>query len=95
LQDFGYLMSPGDRSYDAIGLLKQIGEQTAATYANAQEILENETPKALRNDASGNGEDKYHGSPNQPGNHSQLASNALVKLNIMLPFVHYNYCWIF
>lgn len=66
-------MSPGDRSYDAIGLLKQISEHTAATYANAQEILVNETPKALQ-------KDNYQGSPNQPGNHSQLASNALVKL---------------
>lgn len=80
-------MSPGDRSYDAIGLLKQIGEHTAATYANAQEILGNETPKALPKDASGNDKDRDqedNDPPNQPRNHSQLASNALVKLNLMI-----------
>ncbi|RDY08496.1 Transcription factor MYB3R-1, partial [Mucuna pruriens] len=82
IEDFGYLMSPGDRSYDAIGLLKQISEQTAATYANAQEILGNETPKALPKDACGNDKDKdpeNNDPPNQPGNHSQLASNALIE----------------
>ncbi|TKY58282.1 Myb-related protein 3R-1 [Spatholobus suberectus] len=82
IEDFGYLMSPGDRSYDAIGLLKQISEQTAATYANAQEILGNETPKALPKDASGNDKDRdqeNNDPSNQPGNHSQLASNALIE----------------
>ncbi|KAF7830131.1 transcription factor MYB3R-1-like [Senna tora] len=54
-EDFGYFMSPGDRSYDAIGLMKQVKEQTAAAYASAQEILEKETPKAK--DASGNARD--------------------------------------
>lgn len=82
IEDFQYLMrSPGDRSYDAIGLLKQISEQTAATYANAQEILVNETPKALPKDPSGNDEDRdqENNPPSQPGNHSQLASNALIE----------------
>nr|KYP59240.1 Myb-related protein 3R-1 [Cajanus cajan] len=82
IEDFQYLMrSPGDRSYDAIGLLKQISEQTAATYANAQEILVNETPKALPKDPSGNDEarDQENNPPSQPGNHSQLASNALIE----------------
>ncbi|KAK4277017.1 hypothetical protein QN277_015087 [Acacia crassicarpa] len=46
IEDFGYFMSPGDRSYDAIGLMKQVKEQTAAAYANAQEILDSVTPKA-------------------------------------------------
>lgn len=77
-------MSPRDRSYDAIGLMKQISEQTAATYANAQEILGDETPKALKKDASGNkvGDQENNDPQNQPGNHSQLASNALVKLDL-------------
>ena len=81
-------MSPGDRSYDALGWLKQVSDQTAATYANAQEILANGTPKALPKDASENDKDKDHENnypANQPGNHSQLASNALVKQDLMIP----------
>ncbi|KAL3013891.1 hypothetical protein AAZX31_06G078700 [Glycine max] len=86
IEDFGYFMSPGDRSYDAIGLMKQISEQTAAQYASAQEILGNETPKALPKDASRNDrdEDQEHiDAHNQHGNHCQLASSALVKLNLV------------
>ncbi|KAJ1415711.1 SANT/Myb domain [Sesbania bispinosa] len=85
IEDFGYFMSPGDRSYDAIGLLKQISEQNAATYANAQEILGNETPKALPEDASGNANrDQENNDPlNRPGNRSQLASNALVERRVL------------
>ncbi|XP_061336510.1 transcription factor MYB3R-1-like [Gastrolobium bilobum] len=58
IEDFGNLMSPGDISFEALGLLKEINEQTAALYANVQEILENETPKALPKDASGNDKDR-------------------------------------
>ena len=77
-QDFGFFKSPeGERSYDAIGLLKQVGEQTAATYENAQELLKNDTPKAVPEDASGN--------DNSPSaNNSKLTSNALVKLNLKI-----------
>ncbi|XP_027333780.1 transcription factor MYB3R-1-like isoform X2 [Abrus precatorius] len=86
IEDFGYFISPGDRSYDAIGLLKQISEQTAATYANAQEVLGNETPKGLPEDAPGNDKDGFQENndpPNQPGNHCQLASNALIERRIL------------
>lgn len=40
-------MSPGDQSYDAIGLMRQLGEQTAAALADAQEILGDETPQTI------------------------------------------------
>ncbi|KAK7351474.1 hypothetical protein VNO77_10964 [Canavalia gladiata] len=86
IEDFGYFMSPGDKCYDAIGLMKQISEQTAAQYANAQEILCNETPKALPKDVAGNDRDgdQENNDPNeQPGNRSQLASNALVERRIL------------
>jgi len=82
-------MSPGDRSYDAIGLMKQINEQTAAQYASAHAILGNETPKALprgksRNDGD---EDRDDIDPNnQHGDHSQSASSALVKFNLFLSY---------
>ncbi|KAK7293871.1 hypothetical protein RJT34_16748 [Clitoria ternatea] len=82
-EDFGYLMSPGDRSYDAIGLLKQISEQTAATYANAQEILENDTSEALPKKSGNNKDQENNDSPNEPGGHSQLASNALIERRIL------------
>lgn len=90
-------MSPGDRSYDAIGLMKQISEQTAAQYASAHEILGNETPKALPKDAPGNnrdGDQENNDLHSQHGNHSQLASSALVKLKLS-PFSfdqHIHFC---
>ncbi|ESW09177.1 hypothetical protein PHAVU_009G106700 [Phaseolus vulgaris] len=86
IEDFGYFMSPGDRSYDAIGLMKQINEQTAAQYASAHAILGNETPKALprgksRNDGD---EDRDDIDPNnQHGDHSQSASSALVERRVL------------
>ncbi|KAJ0031985.1 hypothetical protein Pint_12799 [Pistacia integerrima] len=43
IEDIGYFMSPGERSYDAIGLMKQLSEHTAAAYADALEVLGNET----------------------------------------------------
>ncbi|RHN77713.1 putative transcription factor MYB-HB-like family [Medicago truncatula] len=77
IEDFGFFKSPeGERSYDAIGLLKQVGEQTAATYENAQELLKNDTPKAVPKDASGN--------DNSPSaNNSKLTSNALVERRVL------------
>ncbi|XLR48294.1 hypothetical protein S83_032954 [Arachis hypogaea] len=86
IEDFGIFMSPCDRSYDAIGLMKQVSEQTAAQYANAHEILENETPKALPKDASRNNRDenKENNDPQkQHVNHSQLTSKALVERRIL------------
>lgn len=32
-------MSPGDRSYDAIGLMRQLNDQSAAAAAEAHEVL--------------------------------------------------------
>lgn len=47
IEDIGYFFSPGDQSYDAIGLMKQLGEQTAGAFAEAQEVLGDETPQSL------------------------------------------------
>ncbi|XP_016479134.1 transcription factor MYB3R-1-like [Nicotiana tabacum] len=44
-EDLARFMSPGDRSYDAIGLMKQLSEQTAASIADAHQILGSETPE--------------------------------------------------
>ncbi|KAE9599458.1 hypothetical protein Lal_00039549 [Lupinus albus] len=85
IEDFGYFMSPGDRSYDAIGLMKQVSEQTAATYANAQEILGNESPTTLKKDATGNKDaNRENNDPRkQAGNNSQLASNSLMERRVL------------
>ncbi|XP_016473293.1 myb-related protein 3R-1-like isoform X1 [Nicotiana tabacum] len=44
-EDLALFMSPGDRSYDAIGLMKQLSEQTAPSIADAHQILGSETPE--------------------------------------------------
>ncbi|CAL0333017.1 unnamed protein product [Lupinus luteus] len=85
IEDFGFLMSPGGRSYDAIGLMKQVDEQTAATYANAQEILRDETPKVLKKETFGNkdGDEENNDICKQAGKVSQLGSNSLMERRIL------------
>ncbi|KAG7972844.1 hypothetical protein I3843_07G202500 [Carya illinoinensis] len=81
IEDIGYFMSPGDRSYDAIGLMKHISEHSATAYANAQEVLGNETPKTLQKGTSNN-----HGNMEQEktpqsrlGNRFHLAPTVLTE----------------
>jgi len=68
-------MSPGDRSYDAIALMKQLSEHTASAYADALEVLGKDTPESMlkerrrSNDQNGDEENRSH-----------LASNVLVCL---------------
>ncbi|GMH10812.1 hypothetical protein Nepgr_012653 [Nepenthes gracilis] len=47
IEDIGIFMSPLERSYDAIGLMKQINEQSADAYADAREVLANDTPESI------------------------------------------------
>ncbi|XP_024987197.1 transcription factor MYB3R-1 isoform X1 [Cynara cardunculus var. scolymus] len=47
IEDIGYFVSPRERSYDALGLMKQLSEHTAPAYANAQEVLGDETPDSI------------------------------------------------
>ncbi|XP_031120068.1 transcription factor MYB3R-1 [Ipomoea triloba] len=76
LEDFGFLFSPGDRSYDAIGLMKQLSEQTAATFADAQEVLGGETPESIL---------RGRCSKNQKAdeNTSQFTSNVLTERRML------------
>lgn len=87
IEDIGYFMSPGDRSLDAIGLMKQISEHTAAAYANAQEVLGNETPKTLLKEKRTNhgnlDQENNHVSHNHMGNRSHLAPNVLTERRIL------------
>ncbi|KAG1330371.1 transcription factor MYB3R-1 [Cocos nucifera] len=43
-EDIGYFVSPGDGSYDAIGLMRQLSEHTASAVAQAQEVLASGSP---------------------------------------------------
>ncbi|KAK8980247.1 hypothetical protein V6N11_061461 [Hibiscus sabdariffa] len=84
IEDIGYLMSPVERSYDAIGLMKQLSEHTAAAYADALDVLGNETPESIikgRGIGNPNNMDKEN---NQSENHSHLASNILDNRTIFL-----------
>ncbi|XP_071700444.1 transcription factor MYB3R-4-like [Rutidosis leptorrhynchoides] len=47
IEDIGYFVSPRERSYDALGLMKQLSEHTASAYATAQEVLGDETPDSI------------------------------------------------
>ncbi|CAN1346888.1 Transcription factor MYB3R-1 [Linum perenne] len=48
VEDVGYFLNPGKGSYDALTLLKQCSERTAAACANALEILGDETPQGTK-----------------------------------------------
>lgn len=69
IEDIGFLLSPKERSYDAIGLMKHLSGQTASAYANAQEVLGNENPEIILKDRFSTGritkQEKLHISENQ------------------------------
>ncbi|KAE8724476.1 hypothetical protein F3Y22_tig00010505pilonHSYRG00005 [Hibiscus syriacus] len=79
IEDMGYVMSPVERSYDAIGLMKQLSEHTAAAYADALEVLGNETPESIIKGRGINNPNNMDKENSQSENHSHLASNILVE----------------
>lgn len=82
IEDIEYLMSPGDRSYDALGLMKQLGEHTASAFANAQEVLGDETPETiLKKSSKILNADKQQNDllKCQQENHSTVASNVMTE----------------
>ncbi|XXG63615.1 hypothetical protein AAC387_Pa05g1758 [Persea americana] len=44
-EDIGYLLSPGDGAYDALGLMRQLKDYTATAMAEAQEVLASDAPQ--------------------------------------------------
>ncbi|KAB5553249.1 hypothetical protein DKX38_010560 [Salix brachista] len=70
IEDIGYLMSPGDRSYDAIALMKQLSEHTASAYADALEVLGKDTPESILKEKR-----RSHDPNGDIENCSHLASN--------------------
>ncbi|KAL0311991.1 UNVERIFIED_CONTAM: Transcription factor R-4 [Sesamum radiatum] len=85
IEDIGYFMSPGERSYDAIGLMKQLGEQTAGAFADAQKVLGDETPESLvkaKCSTNQEAEKENNCSPNSQTEHrSILASSFMVHFS--------------
>ncbi|KAL7112147.1 hypothetical protein ACP275_05G134000 [Erythranthe tilingii] len=85
IEDIGYFLSPGDRSYDAIGLMKQLGEQTAGALADAQDVMGGDTPETImmgKSSVNQEEEEKENNncSPNSPKQHdSILASNFMTE----------------
>lgn len=74
-------MSPGDRSYDALGLMKQLSEHTAAAYADALEVLGNEPSEAIlneRNSQNTSMDQDINHAPENEQESSHLASNVMV-----------------
>ncbi|KAL6985406.1 hypothetical protein U1Q18_018781, partial [Sarracenia purpurea var. burkii] len=85
IEDIGYFMSPRDRSYDAIGLMKQLSEHTAAAFADAQEVLGDETPETIlrKNLTNPKPDQKNCVRKCQLENDSHLASNILTERRVL------------
>ncbi|KAL3500529.1 hypothetical protein ACH5RR_039622 [Cinchona calisaya] len=80
IEDIEYLMSPRDQSYNALGLMKQLSEHTASAFANAKEVLGDETPESILNKSSKmlNGYKEQNDlSKYQQEHHSLVASNVM------------------
>ncbi|CAH8360711.1 unnamed protein product [Eruca vesicaria subsp. sativa] len=76
-EDIGCFMSPGDRSYDAIGLMKHLSEHTATAYADALEVLGNDTPETILKKRQMN--KSIQGKENQLWSHDQLENRSQVE----------------
>lgn len=57
-EDIPYYMSPGDRTYDAIGLIRQLNEQSASAVAEAREVLASGKPDDASSDRRSSGNEK-------------------------------------
>ncbi|XP_057466669.1 transcription factor MYB3R-1-like isoform X1 [Actinidia eriantha] len=83
IEDIGYFMSPKDTSYDAIGLMKQLSEHTAAAFADAQEVLGDETPETILKQRCFNGQKLDQENYVQTGNDLHLASTVLTERRVL------------
>lgn len=85
LQDIGIFLSPGFRTYDAMGPMKQLNEHTAAALAEAKEVLatENLEMDVLHKNESGlldrnSSKENNQFRDNEMGNLIPLPHNTLV-----------------
>ncbi|KAJ4913746.1 Myb-related protein 3R-1 [Raphanus sativus] len=88
-EDIGCFMSPGERGYDAIGLMKHLSEHTATAYADALEVLGNDTPETILKKRQLNksiqGKENQHWPHDQLENRSQVEGRALDFSNCGTP----------
>lgn len=74
-------MSPGNRSVDAVELMKQLSEQSSDAFAGAQKVLGDETPETILRGIHSKKQEK--GSPrNYSAPNSLIASNVLVWFSL-------------
>uniref|UniRef100_A0A7N0TA83 Uncharacterized protein n=1 Tax=Kalanchoe fedtschenkoi TaxID=63787 RepID=A0A7N0TA83_KALFE len=85
IEDIGYFLSPGERSCDALGLMEQLSERSAAAIAEAHEMLGNETPKAILRETHAKSANAGHPdtSDNQPGSLSRFAPDMLPERQVL------------
>uniref|UniRef100_A0A7N0UL58 Uncharacterized protein n=1 Tax=Kalanchoe fedtschenkoi TaxID=63787 RepID=A0A7N0UL58_KALFE len=85
LQDIGYFLSPGERSCDALGLMEQLSERSAAAIAEAHGMLGNEAPKAILRETHSKSAKACHPdtSDNQPGGLSRFAPDMLPERQVL------------
>ncbi|CAI9772351.1 unnamed protein product [Fraxinus pennsylvanica] len=83
IEDIGYFMSPGDQGYDAIGLMKQLGEQTASALADAKEILGDETPETIMKGKCFTNREADKENIGSPAHRSLSTSNVLTERRIL------------
>ncbi|CAN8327056.1 unnamed protein product [Cochlearia groenlandica] len=80
-EDIESFMSPGEKSYDAIGLMKHLSEHTATAYADALEVLGNDTPESIlkkrQMNKSVKGKENQQWSHDQAENLSQVGRRTL------------------
>lgn len=78
-------MSPGERSYDALGLMKQLSEQNAGVIAEAQEVLSNGSQKLnFDNVGSNNSLQGNEDSAKEQENLIPMPSNVVVMISHFL-----------
>ncbi|XP_020574977.1 transcription factor MYB3R-4-like isoform X2 [Phalaenopsis equestris] len=81
-EDFRYFMSPGERSYDALGLMKQLSEKNAGVIAEAQEVLSNGGQKLnFDNVKSNNSSRENEDSAKEQENLIPMPSNIVFNAN--------------
>ncbi|KAL8504108.1 hypothetical protein ACS0TY_022731 [Phlomoides rotata] len=90
IDDIGYFMSPtGDGSFDAIGLMKQLGEQTAGAFADAQKVLGDETPETIlkgKYAINQEAEKENNYKPSSQKHHTSLSASVLMTERRTLDF---------
>ncbi|KAM7277279.1 hypothetical protein ACFE04_019145 [Oxalis oulophora] len=85
IEDMGYFLSPGgDRSFDALGLMKQLSEHTASAYADAAEVMGSETPDTILKEKRRQSlEHENKNITECHGRHSQSSPNVMTECRVL------------